>query len=283
MNERLANILNKLLWKIAPKKALSRWMGKFARRPVSKKLIPLYIRYFQIDLSLAKKSVGEFEHLLDFFIREYTPEARPIDQRKEVAVSPVDGRVSQSGTITEGMLLQAKGKQYSLQELLGEQEQHIKKYMGGEFITVYLSPRDYHRIHMPVKGEIGDITYVPGELYPVNQWGVQHVPRLFARNERLITYIESTFGQVCLIKVGATNVGSIKVVYDPEMITNNGRHELLHKSYPQKHLLDKGDELGRFEFGSTIILLFEPGKIDWLIKAEPEEVVQMGQPLAKLK
>lgn len=272
--------LKKLLWRVIPKKTISRLMGQFARKPISRRLIPLYIRYFEIDMEPVKKPLSEFENLLDFFVRAYREEARPIDLREEVVVSPVDGTISQCGTIQEGRLFQAKGHDYSLAELLGEEEAQIKRYYEGQFITIYLSPRDYHRIHNPVAGQVEAMTYIPGDLYPVNQWGVQSVPQLFSRNERLITYVQSPFGRVALVKVGATNVGSIKVVYDQEIVTNSRKAQYIHKVYPEAYSLTKGAELGRFEFGSTVILLFEPHKIDWLSEMKPGKTLRMGQPIA---
>ncbi|SHE78880.1 phosphatidylserine decarboxylase [Seinonella peptonophila] len=276
--------MKKLLWKITPKKHLSRLVGKFARHSWSRGLIPLYIKAYRIDLEPIKKSVDQFENLLDFFIREYKPEARPLVADPQIIVSPVDGKISQAGSIEKDMLLQAKGVNYSLMELLANRMEHIERYIGGKFITIYLSPRDYHRIHMPITGAIEEFTYIPGELYPVNEWGVQFIPGLFARNERLITYIRTdNGGEVALIKVGATNVGSIRVEYDDQISTNKKGIGITHKCYSNPHKLHKGEELGRFEFGSTIILLFEPNQVDWVISPIPGTVVQMGQALARRK
>lgn len=274
---------SKIFWRWIPKKFLSRMMGKIARHRLSKHLIPYYIKFFKIDLRPVKRSIDEFEHLLDFFTREYRTEARPIDNRPSTVISPVDGVISQIGKINNRSLLQVKGMMYTLDELLCGQEEQINKYVDGNFVTIYLSPKDYHRVHMPVSGKIGNITQVPGELYPVNKSGVQLIPRLFAQNERLISYIQTEFGEICLIKVGATNVGSIKVVYDNEICTNRKNNKkVIHKQYQPAFQFKKGTELGRFEFGSTIILLFEPNQIKWLIEAKPDTRVQMGQALATI-
>jgi phosphatidylserine decarboxylase len=259
---------------------MSRLMGYIARRPFSRRLIPLYIRYFDIDMEPVKKPLSEFENLVDFFVRAYREEARPIDFREEVVVSPVDGTISQCGMIEEGRLFQAKGHYYSLTELLGETEAQVKPFYNGQFMTIYLSPRDYHRIHIPVTGGVEAMTYIPGELYPVNQWGVQKVPRLFSRNERLVTHVQSPFGRIALVKVGATNVGSIKVVYDQDIVTNRRKARYIHKVYPEAYSMSKGAELGRFEFGSTVILLFEPQMIDWVSELKPGKTLRMGQPIA---
>lgn len=283
MEVEMKNYWNRILWGAFPKKLLSRLMGKFARHRLSKHLIPYYIQHFDIDLTPVKRSVDEFEHLLDFFTREYRSDARPIDNDPTTIISPVDGVISQIGKIQDRSILQVKGITYTLDELLCTDQEHINKYVNGNFVTIYLSPRDYHRIHMPYTGKIEKATHVSGALYPVNQSGVRFIPRLFAINERLITYIQTEFGEICMIKVGATNVGSIKVVYDDKIITNRRtRRKVIHKHYQPAIPFEKGNELGRFEFGSTVILLFEPNQVDWVVEAKPHTKVQMGQGLASI-
>ncbi|MBA4541709.1 MULTISPECIES: archaetidylserine decarboxylase [Thermoactinomyces] len=271
-----------MFWRCLPKKAISRLMGKFARHPLSRHLIPVYIRYFDIDLEPVRKPLHEFQNLLDFFVRELTPEARPIAAGDDVIVSPVDGTVSQAGQIEKGTLIQAKGVDYSLDQLLNDHPSFVRKLQGGQFLTIYLSPRDYHRIHMPVEGVIRECSYIPGELYPVNETGVNLFPGLFTINERIVSYIETQFGWMALVKVGATNVGSIKVEYDDNIVTNpDCKCAAFHKCYQSPQVLDKGAELGRFEFGSTVILLFEPKSIKWMISPEPGIKLKMGQAIAE--
>lgn len=271
------------IWKWMPKKRISRVVGRFAKHPISRRVIPVYIKMYDIDLSIVKRPVYEYENLLDFFIRELKPEARPIATEPQVVISPVDGTISQAGTISEGTLIQAKGVSYSLSELLGANDTYLEKFNGGMFVTIYLSPRDYHRIHMPVSGRIEELTYIPGELYPVNEFGVRMIPNLFARNERVISYIQAPCGHIALVKVGATNVGSIKVVFDEKIMTNSrGRHLENHKKYNESYHFQKGDEVGRFEFGSTVIMLFEPNQIEWTIDAVSGTKVVMGQSIARV-
>ncbi|TCS94934.1 archaetidylserine decarboxylase [Hazenella coriacea] len=271
------------IWKWMPKKSMSRVVGRFAKHPISRRVIPVYIKMYDIDLSIVKRPLSEYENLLDFFIRELKPEARPIAVDPQVVISPVDGTISQAGMIDQGTLIQAKGVSYSLSELLGENDTYMEKFNGGKFVTIYLSPRDYHRIHMPVSGWIEELTYIPGELYPVNELGVRIFPGLFARNERVISYIQSSCGQMALVKVGATNVGSIKVVFDEKIITNPRNRQLEnHKKYSESYHFQKGDEVGRFEFGSTVILLFEPNQIEWTIEAVSGTKVVMGQSIARV-
>lgn len=271
-----------MLIQALPKKAVSRMVGRFARSPLSRRLIPLYIRRFDIDLSQVEKPWQEYKTLLDFFVRGLKPGARPIDPGEKSVVSPVDGTVYQQGRIKEGTLLQAKGINYSLDTLLGNNEEAAKCFEGGQFLTIYLSPKDYHRIHAPVAGRVLGLTYIPGSLFPVNRLGLRHVRGLFAKNERLITYLESEAGRIAVVKVGATNVGSIKVTYDPQMCTNRSRRRLEHKKYSHDPRLDKGEEMGRFEFGSTVILLFESEGIRWCMDLTPGASLQMGQPIAEV-
>ncbi|MBR8658872.1 MULTISPECIES: archaetidylserine decarboxylase [Brevibacillus] len=266
-----------------PQNALSRTMGKITASRFSRLAIRHYIRHYKIDPTIMEKPVHEYRTLKEFFTRRLKPGARPIAPGTDVVISPVDGTVSQMGDIREGTLIQAKGKQYSLAELLGDAPEMAERFYGGRFITIYLSPRDYHRIHMPVTGKLLRYTYVPGRLYPVNQLGIEHVDRLFARNERLVTYMKTEqMGCVALVKVGALFVGSVKVVYNTA--TTNVKHGR-QTSGPilGEPCLDKGDELGWFEFGSTVILLFESRQLEWADNVSIGSTVLMGQKLAQLK
>jgi len=246
-------------------------------------LIPYYIRRFNVDLSQVEQPVSHYRTLLDFFVRGLKEGARPVDPASDRIISPVDGTVSQVGTVQEGSLLQAKGVTYSLEALLGGEAANSRRFLGGAFITLYLSPRDYHRIHVPVKGKVHRLTYIPGTLFPVNSIGVRRVRGLFSRNERLITYLHSPAGEVALVKVGATNVGSIRVYYDDQVRTNRpGRRRESTKTYKHPVTLEKGEELGRFEFGSTVILVFEPGRTVWVDDLSPGQSVQMGQAIARI-
>lgn len=273
----------RIMWRWLPKRVLSRWIGKLCRQHWSRRLIPYYVRCFDIDMNPVKRSVDEFEHLLAFFIRELRPETRPIAEGDDVVVSPVDGTISQIGMIEEGMLFQAKGITYSLEELLGKRHEHVSSFLGGCFMTIYLSPRDYHRIHMPLDGNVVACTHIPGNLYPVNKFGVNYITGLFVTNERLVSYIDSRCcGNIALVKVGATNVGSIKVGYDKNITTNQKVKKVMHQVYDPAFNLQKGDELGWFEFGSTVILLFEPGQIEWMNTCVPGTKLHMGQVVARI-
>ena len=263
-----------------PQNTLSRTMGKITASRFSRLAIQHYIRHYQIDPSDVEKPVHEYRTLKEFFCRRLKPGARPIAPGADVIVSPVDGTVSQLGDISAGTLIQAKGKGFTVAELLGGNEEEARRYYGGKFITIYLSPRDYHRIHMPVTGHLIRFSYLPGRLYPVNQLGVQHVDRLFARNERLVTYIRTAErGEVALIKVGALFVGSVKVAYSGA--TTNVKHgRYTEGEIAGSPLYQKGEEVGWFEFGSTVILLFESGQFDWAKGVGCGSSLLMGQELA---
>lgn len=265
-----------------PQNAMSRTMGKITASRFSRLAIQRYVRHYNIDPSIVEKPMHEYRTLKEFFTRRLKPEARPIAPGADVIVSPVDGTVSQMGDICEGTLIQAKGKGYSVAELLGGTEEEAKCYYGGKFITIYLSPRDYHRIHMPVEGDLVRYSYLPGRLYPVNQLGIQNVDRLFARNERLITYIRTEgLGSVALVKVGALFVGSVKVCYNTA--TTNVKHgRATNESIAGTPHYQKGEEVGWFEFGSTVILLFESRDLEWAEEIEIGRPLLMGQVLARM-
>ncbi|GAX88680.1 archaetidylserine decarboxylase [Effusibacillus lacus] len=268
-----------LLVRLLPKKAISRLAGHFAKSPVSRFLIPFYARFFQVDLEEAEKPIGEYQSLTEFFTRRLRAGARPVAAGEDILTAPVDGVVSQFGLIQEGTLLQAKGVTYSLEQLLGDARK-AESYEGGMYLTIYLSPRDYHRIHTCLKGTVSGYSYIPGSLYPVNPLGVRNVPGLFARNERLTTYLTSPFGEYAIVKVGATIVGSVQVVYDKKLSTNVRNGQPAHETV-NGPLLEKGDELGLFRFGSTVVCLFQPGmaKLDPL---QEGQFVRMGERIGEV-
>jgi phosphatidylserine decarboxylase len=261
------------LWLIQslPKHTLSRLVGSFARSPKSRFLIPWFMKKYKIDVTDVEKQVHEYGSLTEFFTRRLIPSARPVDEAIDSVVSPVDGSIAQMGTITEGKLVQAKGVFFTVAELLADTKKQ-DVYEGGWFITIYLSPTDYHRIHTPIAGRPVKYTYVPGTLFPVNQIGVKHIPGLFAKNERVITYFASPSGELALVKVGATIVGSVVVEYG-SVRTNVKHARLTHQDIPDAREFEKGEECARFEFGSTVILLFPPGSM------KPDEGLRIGQSL----
>ena len=196
-----------------------------------------------------------------------------MDAGDRVVVSPVDGAVSQAGYTTAGQCVQAKGIEYPVARLL-DSEEAAKPFVGGAFATLYLSPRDYHRIHAPLGGTIDGYSYVPGAFWPVNRASVRLKDSLFCVNERLITYLTTPLGKCAVVKVGATCVSRIRASY-ADVVTHQGARGRV-QTFQTPIPVQKGDELGRFEMGSTVILLFEPGRMTWDEALVPEAVVRMG-------
>jgi phosphatidylserine decarboxylase len=240
-----------------------------------------FLKLFQVDMSEAIESdpyrYGSFN---EFFTRALKPGARPVAAAADAIACPVDGCVSEAGAIDGDRLLQAKGRDYRLDDLLAGQP-WAQRFQGGSFATIYLAPFNYHRVHMPLRGDLKETVYVPGRLFSVNGVTAQYVPRLFARNERVLTLFESAHGQFALVLVGALNVGSMSTVWAGD-ITPAARRVITPIPAPPT-ALDKGAELGRFNMGSTIILLFEPNRARWHSSVRAGAVVRMGQSLGTVE
>jgi phosphatidylserine decarboxylase len=238
-----------------------------------------FLALFQVDMSDAV-AVDPYEYpsFNDFFTRGLRPEARPIDADPDSIVSPVDGAVSECGDIERERLLQAKGRDYALGELLADQP-WAGRFADGTFATIYLAPFNYHRIHMPVGGRLLDTVHVPGRLFSVNRTTARLVPRLFVRNERVLTLFDTAFGQLAVVLVGALNVGSMATVWAGD-ITPSARRKVTRIGAAGV-TLDKGAELGRFNMGSTVIVLFEPGRVRWHPLLHGGSIVQMGRSIGR--
>jgi len=258
---------------LIPKKTISRMVGGFARSACSKGLVPMFARHYQIDPNQAEMDIKDYSSLTDFFTRNLKPGLRPVVQGDKLLASPVDGVLSQAGPIDAGVLLQAKGVSYSVLELLGQDRDMAERFHAGSYFTIYLSPRDYHKIHAPIQGRVVRSTYVPGTLFPVNPFGVRAIKGLFTRNERLITYLNTHAGLVAVVKVGAIIVGSVKVTYC-DVSTNLQGNRPETRVFEAGPNLDRGEEFGRFEFGSTVIVLCEKHVVPSLMTGER---VLMGQ------
>jgi phosphatidylserine decarboxylase len=268
----------KVILHVMPKYALTAVAGRIARHRWSRYIIPWYIRHYRVDVSDAEREVEGYPCLLDFFCRRLQAGARPLE---EGVVSPVDGTVSQLGRIERGRLLQAKGATYSIEALLADPAlaQHFQQ---GDYITLYLSPSDYHRIHMPLSGVITSWRYVPGSLFPVNRAGVRHIQGLFTRNERLITLVQTPHGRFAMVKIGATMVGTVRTPYGPAYQGPRARYRRGPLSGQVRIRVEKGEEVGYFAFGSTVIVVFERGMIDGFCVREGQ-TVRMGQRIAGLR
>jgi len=243
-------------------------------------LIRGFLKLYRVDMAEAAESDPyRYASFNEFFTRALKEAARPVAHGINAIASPVDGCVSEAGTIEGGLLLQAKGRRYGLTELLAAQS-WASRFEGGSFATIYLAPFNYHRVHMPVRGELKETVYVPGRLFSVNTVTARHVPCLFARNERVLTLFDTAFGQFALVLVGALNVGSMATVWAGD-ITPAKRRAVAKVSSPPT-TLEKGAELGRFNMGSTVILLFEPGRARWNSDLQAGSVVRLGQSLGRV-
>jgi len=239
-----------------------------------------FLRLFAVDMSEAVDTDPyHYASFNDFFTRALRPETRPIDADPRSIASPVDGAVSECGTIVRDRLIQAKGRDYTLGELLAHQP-WAARFEQGVFATVYLAPFNYHRIHMPLSGTLVDTVFVPGRLFSVNAATALHVPRLFARNERVLTLFESDFGWFAVVLVGALNVGSIATVWAGDIAPSTRR--TVTRIEGSGITLAKGAELGRFNMGSTVILLFEPHCASWHPLLRAGSIVQMGRAIGRV-
>jgi len=241
-------------------------------------VIRAFIRLYRVDMSQAKvQNINEFDHFNDFFTRELAPSARPVDTQTNGVACPADGTISALGNISGDQIFQAKGHDYSLVELLGGDTLATDTFKNGRFMTVYLSPRDYHRLHMPLTGSLYRQTHVPGRLFSVAPHTVKTVPRLFARNERVVSLFNTDYGHMALVLVGAINVSSIETVWAGQ-ITPPGGKQITTTDYTGRTSLTlvKGEEMGRFNMGSTIIVLLESG-IRWSPGLATGSTVKMGE------
>lgn len=263
---------------VAPQHFFSRIVGFLAEsRFFRKPFIGLFSRFFKVDLSEAViENPSEFENFNAFFTRALKNGSRPIDDRRGAIVSPADGAISQLGKITSNRLLQAKGREYTIEDLLVCDSAAASQFSDGSFITVYLSPRDYHRVHMPIAGTLRKTTYVPGDLFSVNQKTAEAVPKLFARNERLVCVFDTELGPMALVLVGAMIVAGIETVWSGAIAPNNHRTPVVDESHKGISLA-VGEELGRFKLGSTVILLFQKDTIQLNQELAANSAVKMGE------
>ncbi len=247
----------------------------------------LFIRWFarqyRINWTEAEfQRPEDYRHFNAFFTRALRQGARPIEGDKNSIISPADGRISQIGSIEAGQLFQAKGHHFSAIELLGGDSERAAPFLNGLFATVYLSPRDYHRIHMPLDGRLRETVYIPGRLFSVAPHTTRTVPRLFARNERLVAIFDTDAGPMAMVLVGAINVAAIETVWSG-LVTPPTRSSIeLTDMQPQDIELARGAEMGRFNMGSTVILLF-PGKdIEWQENLRAGQPLRMGQTIGQI-
>ena len=249
---------------IIPQRLYTRLMGRLGvlKRPRMLKnfLIKIFIKRYGVNISEAlEKDYRQYKTFNDFFTRQLAQNLRQIDSASQVIVSPADGIISEKGRINKNILIQAKGYNYTLIDLLGGSEAQAADFENGEFMTIYLSPKDYHRVHMPLQGKFLESTHIRGKLFSVNPLAARMVSNLFARNERVVTLFGTPAGKMAVILVGAMIVGGI-------VITGN-----------KQGIVEKGAELGYFKVGSTVIILFEAGKISWQKEMQAGLSLKMGE------
>jgi phosphatidylserine decarboxylase len=268
---------------ILPKHLLSRLVGKLAAAEagaVTQFFIKTFINAFKIDMTEAlHEDPSAYKSFNAFFTRPLKEGIRPIAEGDNVLCHPVDGAVSQFGDIVGDKIFQAKGHDFSLTTLLGGKPELAECFKGGKFATIYLAPKDYHRIHMPVEGTLTDTLHVPGELFSVNPLTAANVPGLFARNERVVTLFDTPVGKVALVLVGATIVASIETVWSGTITPPAGKYVQHWQHEGDDIKLAKGEEMGRFKLGSTVVLCFEPGNIEFE-DLSAGDVTRLGKVLA---
>ncbi|TCT13749.1 phosphatidylserine decarboxylase [Bibersteinia trehalosi] len=275
---------------LMPQLGLTRVAGWLAEKEwgaVTHFIIKLFAKVYNVNFTEAEKSSpSDYKSFNEFFIRPLKMGARPIVSGENVLCLPADGRVSEVGRIEDNRLIQAKGHHFTLETLLANDVELAEKFKDGDFITTYLSPRDYHRVHMPCDGILRKMIYVPGELFSVNPFLAEHVPNLFARNERLICVFETEFGTMVQILVGATITASMSTVW-AGVVNPPRSSEVKVYDYPDEGenviRLKKGEEMSAFRLGSTVINLFPKSRVVLAEHLQAGEVTRMGELLASVK
>jgi len=285
----MLNALNTYILYILPHHLLTRIMRVLTRLHIpglTPAFIKVFVRLFRVDLNeAAEPDVRAYRHFDDFFTRALRDGARPLASEANEAICPVDGTISQFGRIERGRLYQAKGIDYSLDALFGGQDELAREFSDGNFITLYLSPRDYHRIHMPLDGTLREMQYVPGRLFSVNPHSTRTVAGLFTRNERLVTVFDAECGPLGMILVGAMFVSGIETVWSGMVTQGCSGNTPAHWVYTQVAdpvRLERGQEMGRFHMGSTVIICLPRGRFEFAPGLQPGNQVRMGQSLGRL-
>ena len=270
---------------ILPHQVLSRvvyWATRWTFAPWKNWLIRSIVRNYQVNMTeAAEPDELAYQHFNAFFTRKLRADARRADDDPAAVLSPADGRISQAGRIVEGRIFQAKGRDYTAVELLGGDQAHAAPYRNGSFLTVYLSPRDYHRVHMPLTGNLRETVHVPGRIFSVAPFAVEVIPRIFARNERLVCHFDGEHGPFVVVMVGAILVSSVATVWDGLVIPPYAK-SVQRKSFAGQHItLERFAEMARFNMGSTVIVLL-PANVT-LDALAPQQAVQVGQRVGSVR
>ncbi|MGO1500227.1 MAG: archaetidylserine decarboxylase [Marinobacter sp.] len=273
---------------VTPQLAVSRAAGRLAdhdRTPALKnRVVKWFVKRYGVDMSeAAEQDPTAYSSFNAFFTRALKPGIRPLADGENTFVSPVDGAISQLGQITGDRVFQAKGQSFSLVELLGGDAGRAQAFSEGEFSTIYLSPKDYHRIHMPMAGTLREMVYVPGKLFSVNPVTAENVPNLFARNERVACIFDTEAGPMALVLVGAMIVGSVETPWAGVVAPHGGGVKAVTYEGESAISLAKGEEMGRFRLGSTVVMVMPKGSVNWNAEQVAGKRVRMGEAFGQVE
>jgi len=267
-----------ILFHLFPHHLVSRftfWLTRL-QNPMKNSAIRAFIRAFDVDMSESEhQNAEDYASFNQFFTRKLLPGTRPIDNNTNTIVCPADGRISQISQFSNGQAIQAKGQDFSIAQLLGGKNDYGTLCDNGSFATIYLSPRNYHRVHMPYDGELVEMIYVPGRLFSVAPYAAEVIKGLYSRNERVVSIFKTELGYMAVVMVGAVNVAAIEMAWEGLVTPPHGKN-IVRTTY-QDVKLKKGDELGIFNMGSTAIMVFETNKVAWLENLQLQQTVKMGQ------
>jgi phosphatidylserine decarboxylase len=270
------------LFHLFPHHSVSRltfWLTRL-QTPLKNPAIRAFIRVFDVDMSEAEhQSAENYISFNQFFTRKLIASARPIDTSEDSIISPADGRINHIAQYQDGQVVQAKGQNFSMSQLLGGENNYGTLCQNGSFATIYLSPKNYHRVHMPFEGELVEMIYIPGRLFSVAPYAAEVIKGLYSKNERVVSIFKTKIGYMAVVMVGAVNVAAIEMAWEGLVTPPHGKN-ITRKTYINVKL-KKGDELGIFNMGSTAIMAFETNKIKWHNYLQTQQVVQMGQTLGE--
>lgn len=270
---------------LLPKHALTRLAGLLAGAKLgglTTLMIEQFVKHYQINTKEMMGKIQDYKTFNAFFSRPLIPSARPINYNADAVTYPVDGKISQFGKIEDKFLFQAKNHYYTTEALLADAKE-AAAFQNGDFITIYLSPKDYHRVHIPFDGTLDKMIHVPGDLFSVNPFNAKHIPELFARNERVVCYFNTSIGRMAVVFVGATIVRSIATAWAGTVAPNKNKDISIYEYAARNLSFPKGSEIGKFFMGSTVICLFEKDKIDFNKDMQSGQPTRMGMQMAKTK
>ncbi len=270
---------------LLPKHALTRLAGLLAGAKLgglTTLMIEQFVKHYQVNTKEMMGKIQDYKTFNAFFSRPLIPSARPINYNADAVTYPVDGKISQFGKIEDKFLFQAKNHYYTTEVLLADAKE-AAAFQNGDFITIYLSPKDYHRVHIPFDGTLDKMIHVPGDLFSVNPFNAKHIPELFARNERVVCYFNTSIGRMAVVFVGATIVRSIATAWAGTVAPNKNKDISIYEYAARNLSFPKGSEIGKFFMGSTVICLFEKDKIDFNKDMQSGQPTRMGMQMAKTK